>query len=272
MAKSTSILEQAFLTRWEQAVRDLVPRPPDPVFQCYFHPDRDWVFDFGWVSSLVVVDLQGGGWLTGSRRGGHSRELGMANDCAKHNAALVLGWRPFLATTSMIDNNPQAVIDPILTLLKQPVLSVDAEKHMWVARLRNLTAVGMEISNNGIRVERRKGAKFVVTFARSEHEIKARRMADARAEVLELILTSRKNEPPKVVVPEMSSETISVGPAVIAKPPVITVVGLTEATQKAAPEKIPVAVPPLRPEDDIANYFRNLSAPPRMAAPGGNAP
>lgn len=180
-----STLERAFLTRWDQLTRDLDPQPPEPTFQCYFSLERDWVYDFAWIDKLICLDLQGGGWV----RGGHSRELGMANDFNKHNAALLLGWRPFLASTSMIDNDPISLVNSILVLLDQPVLSLNAEYSMWIARIKNLTSIGAEVTNNGITLRREKRNAFTLVLSGKEYRTSPHKyLVDGQNEVLNVIL------------------------------------------------------------------------------------
>jgi very-short-patch-repair endonuclease len=50
-----------------------------------FHPSRKWRFDFAWPSIKLAVELDG--------RGRHQTVKGARDDCAKHNAAVLLGWR-----------------------------------------------------------------------------------------------------------------------------------------------------------------------------------
>lgn len=50
-----------------------------------FHPSRKWRFDFAWPSMKLAVELDG--------RGRHQTVKGTRDDCAKHNAAVILGWR-----------------------------------------------------------------------------------------------------------------------------------------------------------------------------------
>lgn len=47
---------------------------------------RRWRWDF--VLGRLLVEIQGGTWVGGK----HSRGAGFANDCEKHNAAVVAGF------------------------------------------------------------------------------------------------------------------------------------------------------------------------------------
>jgi len=271
--KRNDSLERAFRNQWDMRVRDMYPRPPDPVAQCRFHPDKGWIYDYCWIDKLLALDIQGGGFVMGA----HSREGGMTNDYYKHNAAVLMGWRPLLASRTMILNEVNSLIDTILELLKQPVLSPNAERVMWTARICNLTKTGTSVMNNGIRVERKSGAAFVVTFATGEHKVRAKKLADARQQVLELILSAEWN---KFDLSGVARITEVPSPILIVSPPrphVDAVVGITQAVNDAKPTAVPVEVeapfvrpmvkpsPALRREDDIANYFKSLSSPPPRA-------
>lgn len=65
-----------------------------------FHPERRWRFDFAWPTYKIAVELEGGTW-TGGR---HVRGAGFAADCAKYNAAALLGWRVLRYTAASIDD------------------------------------------------------------------------------------------------------------------------------------------------------------------------
>lgn len=183
---SETALERSFLTRWDQLTRDLDPCPPTPTQQVLFHPERDWRWDVAWVDQLTCLDLQGGGWL----RGAHHRELGSAEDCRKAAAATVMGWRVFHATTSMVSDDPASIIDPILTVLAQPVVAPNAGVAMWTARVRCLTQVGMKAESDGITVERFPGNEFLISsaFTRVAAGGKKLALAGAQRETIDLIL------------------------------------------------------------------------------------
>lgn len=191
----SSTLERAFLTRWEQLTRDLDPQPKPPVAQCYFHLEREWRFDFGWIDSLVLVDLQGGGWV----RGAHNRELGMVNDFHKHNAALTMGWKPFLATTSMIEDDPESFINLLLDTMKQPLYVHNAELSMWTARIKNLNSIGAEIDHNGIYVRRERKNCFSMRLSGKEYRTEPEKyLIDGQKKVLSLILSGGVSTPADV--------------------------------------------------------------------------
>lgn len=182
---SQSRLEAAFETRWDQLTRDLRPHPPTPRQQVMFSLERDFRFDFAWVDKMVYLETHGGGWS----RGKHNRELGMVEDFTKYNLAVTMGWRGVYATTSMIDNDPQSVVDTVLALLAQPVLAPDYELTMWTARIRNLTKIGEQVTHNGIRVRREKRNGFGLLLSGREYQTApADRLIDGQREALNLIL------------------------------------------------------------------------------------
>ncbi len=59
--------------------------PESVVREHRFHPMRKWRFDFAWPNLKLAVELDG--------RGRHQTVKGAREDCAKHNAAVILGWR-----------------------------------------------------------------------------------------------------------------------------------------------------------------------------------
>lgn len=47
---------------------------------------------------MIAVEIQGGVWSGG----GHVRGKGYQNDCEKHNAGVMAGWKVFLLPTEFI--------------------------------------------------------------------------------------------------------------------------------------------------------------------------
>jgi very-short-patch-repair endonuclease len=71
---------------------------PDPVREHRFHPVRKWRMDFAWPERKVAAEIEGGTWAGGR----HTRGSGFAGDCAKYNAAALLGWRVLRFTSGMV--------------------------------------------------------------------------------------------------------------------------------------------------------------------------
>jgi len=179
---SQSSLERAFAYYWQIFASDY---SEDLTEQCYFSFERDFRFDFAIIHKLLAVEVHGGGFV----RGRHHREQGMSEDFEKHNAATALGWRIIYTTSSMLNNDPESVFKPILTLLGQPVLSPDYEMVMWTARIRNLTSIGANIQHNGIGVQRDRRNSFLLELGgKAYHTLPKKTLIEGQKETLNLIL------------------------------------------------------------------------------------
>jgi hypothetical protein len=73
---------------------------PKPETEHHFAPPRKWRFDMAWVTAMIAVEIQGGGW-TGGR---HTRGKGFENDAEKFSTAAVLGWRVLPVTYRQCHN------------------------------------------------------------------------------------------------------------------------------------------------------------------------
>ena len=73
---------------------------PDPEREFRFHAIRRWRFDFAWPDHKVAAEVEGGTW-TGGR---HTRGKGFEQDCAKYNAAAMLGWTVLRFTSGMVNS------------------------------------------------------------------------------------------------------------------------------------------------------------------------
>lgn len=202
-----SRLEAAFETRWDQLTRDLRPHPPNPTQQVMFSLEREYRFDAAFIDKLVYVELHGGGFSGGR----HNREYGMVDDFTKYNLAVTMGWRGVYATSSMIDNDPQSVVDTVLALLAQPVLAPDYELTMWTARIRNLTKVGEQVTHNGIRIRREKRNRFALLLSGREYQTApADRLIDGQREALNLILHGSSDASTPVLMRQQSKTSAQV--------------------------------------------------------------
>lgn len=65
-----------------------------------FHERRKWKADFYIPRHLLLVEVEGGGFVHGR----HSRGLGMENDCEKYAEAQCLGLTVLRVTPRQIDN------------------------------------------------------------------------------------------------------------------------------------------------------------------------
>lgn len=68
--------------------------------QFRFAPPRKWLSDFAWPAQMLLVEVDGGGWVYGR----HNRPQGMEKDFEKHNAAVEAGFRVLRYTGAQIDS------------------------------------------------------------------------------------------------------------------------------------------------------------------------
>jgi hypothetical protein len=71
---------------------------PEPVAQYRLIPGRRFRADFAWPDRKLWLDVQGGQWVNGH----HNRGSSVEGDAEKVSLASILGWRPLIATTSMV--------------------------------------------------------------------------------------------------------------------------------------------------------------------------
>ena len=86
-----------------------------------FFPPRRWRFDFVLVplSLLIAVEVEGGAWS-----GGHKRGAAADTDCQKHNAAMLDGWRTLRFTPAMVASGE--ALETIETALGRQSAALDA--------------------------------------------------------------------------------------------------------------------------------------------------
>lgn len=93
MPRAISIIEDAF------ALQCRAMKLPEPAREHRFHPERKWRFDFAWLERKVAFECEGAIYTNGR----HTRGSGFEKDCEKYNAAMILGWRVFKVTRSMVE-------------------------------------------------------------------------------------------------------------------------------------------------------------------------
>lgn len=71
---------------------------PEPQQQFKLIPGRRFRADFAWPDRKLWLDVQGGQWINGH----HNRGSSVEGDAEKVSLASILGWRPLIATTSMV--------------------------------------------------------------------------------------------------------------------------------------------------------------------------
>lgn len=79
---------------------------PTPVAEFCFHNTRKWRADLAWPALLLLVEYEGAVYLNGR----HTRGAGYEEDCAKYNAATLLGYRLLRFTDRMV-NEGRALSD-----------------------------------------------------------------------------------------------------------------------------------------------------------------
>lgn len=109
-----SDLERAFVTEWRRWGDGL----PEPVAE-YRFDDTKRQFDFAWPDHRVAIELQGGTWGKGDKRGAHSRGARYTLDCHKLNDAQLAGWILLWFTTDMLSDDPVAVVGMIGVAIEQ---------------------------------------------------------------------------------------------------------------------------------------------------------
>jgi very-short-patch-repair endonuclease len=91
-----------------------IPKPLSPGEECFdlhcrakmlkpereyrFHPTRKWRFDYAFPAIKLAIEIEGLSRFT-SR---HTTFSGFREDCAKYNAATLLGWRILRYSTEMV--------------------------------------------------------------------------------------------------------------------------------------------------------------------------
>ena len=93
-----SELEDELWFQWKVAKTrgKMTWNPPERQYR--FDPDRKWLADFAWPAEMLLVEVDGGGYVYGR----HNRPAGQEKDYEKHNAAVLAGWRVLRFTGSMV--------------------------------------------------------------------------------------------------------------------------------------------------------------------------
>ena len=90
---------------------------PPPSRELVFHPERDWRFDFAWKQYMFAVEVDGGTYATGKKRGRHTRGVGYDKDCEKYGEAIILGWNIYRCSSVMVKRGD--AIDFLVRLFNQ---------------------------------------------------------------------------------------------------------------------------------------------------------
>lgn len=73
---------------------------PEPTRQYAFHPTRRYRADFAYVPEKLLIEVQGGVWVSGR----HNRASGYEADCRRTCEAMKHGWRILPVTPAMIES------------------------------------------------------------------------------------------------------------------------------------------------------------------------
>lgn len=85
---------------------------PAPELEVRFHPTRKWRADYLWREPKLIVEVDGGVFVSGR----HSRGAGVEKDCEKFAEAMVLGYRVLRVTTRHVrDGRAVGWIERLLT-------------------------------------------------------------------------------------------------------------------------------------------------------------
>lgn len=110
--KTSSDLEQIFLTRWLQLAPDL----PMPTTQYNPGvPGKKFKCDFCWPDYHLIVEIQGG-VFNGGR---HGRGAGISNDYQRHNLISIQGWRMLYFTPDVLKRDPAKCIAQVRAIIEQ---------------------------------------------------------------------------------------------------------------------------------------------------------
>jgi len=91
-----STSELKFIKYWETLYPDI-----DLHTEYRFTPPRRFRFDFASIDSKVAIEINGGNWI----RGRHTRASNLSNEYEKLNLATLNGWRVFVLSPEMINED-----------------------------------------------------------------------------------------------------------------------------------------------------------------------
>lgn len=75
--------------------------------------DRRYRFDFWFVGTVVLAEIQGGTWMRG--KSGHTSGTGVRRDCEKNNLAVEFGYKVLHFTSDMVrDGEALATVEKML--------------------------------------------------------------------------------------------------------------------------------------------------------------
>lgn len=106
----------AMFEQWYRLIAPTIESEPPPLqTEVRFEPKRRWRADFG--VGRVLVEIEGGTWSGGR----HTRGKGYLADCEKYNRAAELGFVVLRYTYTMLEDDPQKVIEQVLNVWRGTV-------------------------------------------------------------------------------------------------------------------------------------------------------
>ena len=91
-----STSELKFIKYWETLYPDI-----DLHTEYRFTPPRRFRFDFAFLPSKIAIEINGGNWIHGR----HTRASNLSNEYEKLNLATLNGWRVFVLSPEMINED-----------------------------------------------------------------------------------------------------------------------------------------------------------------------
>jgi very-short-patch-repair endonuclease len=88
--------ELRFAELWELLYPDI-----DLHTEYRFTPPRRFRFDFAFLPSKIAIEINGGNWIHGR----HTRASNLSNEYEKLNLATLNGWRVFVLSPEMINED-----------------------------------------------------------------------------------------------------------------------------------------------------------------------
>jgi hypothetical protein len=88
---------------------------PEPECQYRFaKPDREWPFDFAWLTHKLALESEGGIWS----KGAHVRGAHFLSDMEKYNEAAIRGW------TLIRCPSDKLATDDTISLVKRALIAI----------------------------------------------------------------------------------------------------------------------------------------------------